>query len=117
MKPTTTLRDAVRRSKAESIEVRDLLGPDYSRRRRESAIGNPRKKLAAIVAAAGAAVVALSGCSEIDQTAKTQKVYAGKKDERPYDSKEYSADKNKWEVALKERGKGQNEYLRTEPAK
>jgi hypothetical protein len=75
------------------------------------------KRAIAILSAALAAAFLASGCSEIDQTAKTQKVYAGKKDERPYDSKEYSADKNKWEVALKERSKGQNEYLRTEPAK
>lgn len=72
------------------------------------------KPLLAMTAAASAAALLASGCTEIDQTAKTQKVYAGKKDERPYDGKEFSADKAKWEGALKERGKGQNEYLRTD---
>lgn len=66
------------------------------------------------LAAAAFAAVAASGCSEINQAEKTQKVYAGKKDERPYDGKEFSADKARWEAALKERGKGQNEYLRTD---
>jgi hypothetical protein len=73
-----------------------------------------KRAIAGLITAA-AAVLAF-GCSEIDQTAKTQKVYAGKKDERPYDGKEFSADKAKWENALKERGKGQNEYLRTQTA-
>ena len=69
-----------------------------------------------IVTAAAAALVA-AGCGEIDQTAKTQKVYAGKKDERPYDGKTFGDDKGKWQQALADRNKGQNEYLRTEPAK
>lgn len=71
----------------------------------------------AAMTAAAAATMLVAGCGEIDQTAKTQKVYAGKKDERPYDSKEFSSDKGKWQQALAERNKGQNEYLRTEPAK
>ncbi len=74
------------------------------------------KKLISVTMAASAAIV-FSACSEVDQTAKTQKVYAGKKDERPYDSKEFASDKGKWQQALAERNKGQNEYLRTEPAK
>jgi hypothetical protein len=74
------------------------------------------RRALAIVAAASAAAFLVSGCTEIDQTAKTQKVYAGKKDERPYDGKEFSADKAKWEGTLKERSKGQNEYLRTQTA-
>ena len=73
----------------------------------------------------GVAVIFLSACSEIDQQAKTQKVYADKKDEKPYDRNEYSsasanefsADKTKWEKKLQERSLAQNEYLRTETAK
>jgi outer membrane lipoprotein SlyB len=66
---------------------------------------------------AAAAAFVLTGCNEINQQEKTQKVYAGKKDERPYDSPQFGADRSKWEVALKQRGQSQNEYLRTEPAK
>lgn len=75
-----------------------------------------KRTLTTLTVASLAALFA-AGCSEIDQTAKTQKVYAGKKDERPYDSKEFASDKAKWQQALAERNKGQNEYLRTEPAK
>ena len=67
-----------------------------------------------VIAMAATAVAAVSACTEINQAEKTQKVYAGKKDERPYDGKEFSADKARWEAALKERNKGQNEYLRTD---
>lgn len=72
------------------------------------------KRILAAVAAAGAAAFLVSGCSEIDQTAKTQKVYAGKKDEHPYDGKNFGDDKAKWLATLADRNKGQNEYLRIE---
>lgn len=75
------------------------------------------KRTLAVVTAAAATAFIASGCTEIDQTAKTQKVYAGKKDERPYDGKTFGDDKAKWQQALAERNRGQNEYLRTEPAK
>lgn len=75
------------------------------------------KRIFAIMTAVAATALLASGCTEIDQTAKTQKVYAGKKDERPYDGKTFGDDKAKWQQALAERNKGQNEYLRTEPAK
>ena len=71
----------------------------------------------AMAAVAAFALTALSGCGEIDQKAKTEKVYAGKKDEKPYDGQPFGADKTKWEIAMKDRNKTQNEYLRTEPAK
>lgn len=75
-----------------------------------------KRTLPAVIAVAAAAFIA-AGCGEIDQTAKTQKIYAGKKDERPYDGKTFGDDKAKWQQVLAERNKGQNEYLRTEPAK
>jgi len=75
------------------------------------------KRIFALTAMAAATAFIASGCTEIDQSAKTQKVYAGKKDERPYDGKAFGDDKAKWQQALAERNKGQNEYLRTEPAK
>ncbi len=59
--------------------------------------------------ALGAAVAA---CGEVDQTAKTEKVYAGKKDEHAYDNKIFGNDKKKWETMLAQRSKTQNEYLR-----
>lgn len=56
----------------------------------------------------------LSACGEVDQTTKTQKVYAGKKDEHAYDNKLFGNDKQKWETALAQRSRTQNEYLRTD---
>jgi uncharacterized lipoprotein NlpE involved in copper resistance len=66
---------------------------------------------------AAAAVFVLTGCNEINQQEKTQKGYAGKQDEKPYAGQQFGADRTKWEVALKQRGQTQNEYLRTEPAR
>ncbi len=78
-------------------------------------------KLTALLTTIYIAAVFLSGCGEIDQQAKTQKVYADKKDEKPYDvnayGNEFGADKTKWEKQLQERSLAQNEYLRTETAK
>ncbi len=54
----------------------------------------------------------LVACSEVDQTAKTEKVYAGKKDEHAYDNKLFGNDKQKWEATLAQRTRTQNEYLR-----
>ena len=56
----------------------------------------------------------LVACGEIDQTAKTEKVYAGKKDEHAYDNKLFGNDKQKWEATLAQRSRTQNEYLRTD---
>ena len=56
----------------------------------------------------------LVACSEVDQTAKTEKVYAGKKDEHAYDNKLFGNDKKKWEATLAQRSRTQNEYLRTD---
>ena len=61
-----------------------------------------------------ALVAGLAACGEIDQTAKTEKVYAGKKDERAYDNKLFGNDKKKWETTLAQRSRTQNEYLRTD---
>lgn len=53
-------------------------------------------------------------CSEIDQTAKSEKVYAGKKDARASDAPQFGGDKKKWEATLAKRSDTQNEYLRTD---
>ena len=59
----------------------------------------------------------LVGCGEIDQTAKSEKVYAGKKDTRPEEGIAFGGDKKKWEAALAKRSTTQNEYLRTDVKK
>ena len=59
----------------------------------------------------------VSACGEIDQTAKTEKVYAGKKDTRAADGPQFGGDKKKWEGALVQRSTTQNEYLRTDVKK
>lgn len=64
-----------------------------------------------------AAVFGLAACSEVDQTVKSQKVYAGKKDSRAYEGEKFAGDAKKWEATLAERSKGQNEYLRTDQKK
>ena len=56
----------------------------------------------------------LVGCAEVDQKAKTEKVYAGKKDAYAYDNKLFGNDKKKWEASLAQRTSVQNEYLRTD---
>lgn len=71
-----------------------------------------RRVVAACIAVIFAA--GLSACGEVDQTTKTQKVYAGKKDERAYDNKLFGSDKQKWETAMAQRSRTQNEYLRTD---
>lgn len=71
-----------------------------------------RLALVGIVSAAG-----LTACGEIDQTAKTEKVYAGKQDTRAADSPAFGGDKKKWESALAQRTSTQNEYLRTDVKK
>lgn len=65
---------------------------------------------------AGIAILSLglAACGEIDQVAKVEKVYAGKKDTRASDDKRFGGDKKKWEATLAERNKAQNEYLRTD---
>jgi hypothetical protein len=63
----------------------------------------------------GCAVFAFAGCGEIDQKAKVEKVYAGKKDTRAFEDARFGGDRRKWEATLAERSKAQNEYLRTEP--
>ena len=71
-----------------------------------------RRVVAASIAVFLAAGV--SGCGEVDQSSKTQQVYAGKKDERAYDNKLFGGDKQKWETAMAQRSRTQNEYLRTD---
>lgn len=59
----------------------------------------------------------LAACGEIDQTAKTEKVYAGKKDTRAAEGSLFGGDKKKWEAALAQRSTTQNEYIRTDVKK
>ncbi|MEO8103236.1 MAG: hypothetical protein ABI790_11950 [Betaproteobacteria bacterium] len=67
----------------------------------------------------GASLLALTvgACGEIDQTVKSEKIYAGKKDVRAADGAAFGGDKKKWEATLVERSKTQNEYLRTDVKK
>jgi hypothetical protein len=74
-----------------------------------------RKAAPALVFAA--LVLGLAACGEIDQTAKVDKVYAGKKDSKAYEGTKFAGDKTKWESALVERSKTQNEYIRTDTQK
>ena len=59
----------------------------------------------------------LAGCGQVDQTAKSEKVYAGKKDTRAAEGSVFGGDKKKWEAALAQRNTSQNEYLRTDVKK
>jgi hypothetical protein len=59
----------------------------------------------------------ITACGEIDQTAKIDKVYAGKKDSKAYEGAKFAGDKTKWESTLVERSKVQNEYNRTDVQK
>lgn len=59
----------------------------------------------------------LTACGETNQTAKTEKIYAGKKDTRAADGAVFGGDKKKWEAALAQRSNTQNEYLRTDVKK
>jgi hypothetical protein len=69
------------------------------------------------ILAASSLVLALGACGEIDQTAKSAKVYAGKKDTRAADGPQFGGDQKKWEAALEQRSTTQNEYLRTDVKK
>lgn len=62
----------------------------------------------------GSFLFSLAACSEIDQQAKIEKVYAGKKDARAYEGDKFKGDKAKWETAMAERSKTQNEYVKTD---
>ena len=66
-----------------------------------------------------ASVLALTvgACGEIDQSAKSEKVYAGKKDTRAAEGSQFGGDRKKWEAALAQRSNTQNEYLRTDVKK
>lgn len=62
-------------------------------------------------------VLTLVACGEIDQTVKSEKLYAGKKDTRAAEGAIFGGDKKKWEAALAQRNTSQNEYLRTDVKK
>lgn len=82
-----------------------------------SGIRSKYARKAAPVLVFGALVLSLAACGEIDQTAKVDKVYAGKKDSKAYEGTKFAGDKTKWESALVERSKTQNEYIRTDTQK
>ncbi len=69
------------------------------------------KRLLTIIAAAGL----LAACNEIPQDAV--KSYAGREDTKPYANDVFKGDKAKYENALAERAKFQDEYLRTRDVK
>ncbi len=58
------------------------------------------------------AMLCLSACGEIDQKAKTEKVYAKKLDTHAYDGDKFKGDKAKWEVSMAERSSTQNESVK-----
>jgi hypothetical protein len=78
---------------------------------------NGRKAAPMLVFGAVAVCFGLTACSEVDQKAKSEKIYAGKKDSRAYEGEKFANDQKKWEAALAERSKVQNEYLRTDVKK
>ena len=59
-------------------------------------------------------LIGLGACGDVDQQAKIEKIYAGKKDTHAYDGEKFKGDKAKWEAVMAERSKTQNEYLRTD---
>jgi len=63
------------------------------------------------------AAISLAGCGETDQKAKTEKIYAGKKDTRAAEAPAFGGDQKKWEATLAARNSNQNEYLRTQTKK
>jgi hypothetical protein len=65
----------------------------------------------------GTLSLGLAACGEIDQAAKVDKAYAGKKDSKAYEGAKFAGDKTKWESTLVERSKVQNEYNRTDTKK
>jgi hypothetical protein len=62
------------------------------------------------------AMLLVAACGEMRQDAQyvEGKGYGGKEDGRPYSGDRFKGDKKKWEQALNERSRGQNEYLRIE---
>ena len=74
------------------------------------------RRIACLIAASSLTLT-LVACGEIDQTAKSEKLYAGKKDTRAADGPLFGGDKKKWEATLAQRSNTQNEYLRTDVKK
>jgi len=69
-----------------------------------------------LAAAAAALVLGAAGCGE--QAAVTvykQGQYQGKPDQQPWDNDQFKGDKVAWEIAIKKRNEGQNEYSRGTP--
>ena len=70
-----------------------------------------------VTASAALALTALlSACGEAPQDAQyvEGKGYGGKEDSKPYSGDAFKGDRKKWEQALSERNRNQNEYLRIE---
>lgn len=74
----------------------------------------PRMATALRRATLGVALAAgLVACGETPQvTVYEQGKYHGKADAQPWDSPEFKGDRAAWELALKNRARGQNEYNR-----
>ena len=73
----------------------------------------PRFPIAPFVAALALAL--LAGCGEQPQVARyEQGKYEGKADTRPWDGAAFNGDRTAWELALRNRIVGQNEYKRVE---
>jgi hypothetical protein len=82
-----------------------------------SGVRKDSARRAAPVLVFAALALSLTACGEIDQAAKGGKVYAGKRDSKAYEGAKFAGDKAKWESALVERSKTQNEYVRTDVQK
>ena len=70
------------------------------------------RRLMVIAIAAGLAVIA-AGCGEKTTVmVYKQGQYQGKPDQQPWANDQFKGDKTAWEIAIKARNDGQNEYSR-----
>lgn len=90
-----------------NTKIRPTQQPQYSQANRWK--GAPALVFGGIVLGA---MLSLSACGEIDQKAKTEKVYAKKLDTHAYDGDKFKGDKAKWEASLAQRNGSQNESVR-----
>lgn len=76
----------------------------------------PRRPILFAAAALAAMLcAALAGCGESPQVvAYEQGKYQGKPDAQPWDNPVFKGDKAEWEKAVKNRGRNQNEYNRSQ---
>ncbi len=68
-----------------------------------------------VIGLSAALGLVLAGCGEQPQVARyEQGTYQGKADNPPWDGPAFNGDKAAWERAVRERTRGQNEYVRVE---